>query len=206
MTKALAALGQTFGRLTVISDGRLATCRCVCGTVIVARRSHLRSGNTASCGCRNLELMRQRATTHGMSPSGAQPHPLYATWAQMRHRCTSRWRKDFERYGGRGISVCERWQGREGFVNFLADMGDRPAGTTLERRDNALGYGPENCVWATTEEQQNNKRTNRVIILGGRPVTLSRAARSLNIKVGTLWQRLNRGWSVERAVSTGVRR
>jgi hypothetical protein len=124
----------------------------------------------------------------------------------MRHRCISRWRKDFVRYGGRGISVCERWCGPEGFTNFLADMGERPPGTSLERKDNNLGYMPENCVWASAKQQANNTRRNRIILLGDQKMTMTQAAGLLGIKMGTLWMRVKRGWSIERAISTEIRR
>ena len=92
------------------------------------------------------------AFKHGQSNP---PTPTYTSWRNMLSRCRNRNRSDYVNYGGRGITVCERWLA---FENFLVDMGERPAGTTLDRKDNDRGYDPTNCVWATHKEQTNNRR------------------------------------------------
>ena len=83
--------------------------------------------------------------------------PSWNSWKCMRDRCANPKAKDWPRYGGRGIRVCARWQGRDGFVNFLADMGPRPAGMTLDRIDNDGNYEPSNCRWATPKQQRANQ-------------------------------------------------
>lgn len=100
---------------------------------------------------------------HGHGRQGHQT-PTYNSWHLMKQRCRNKNRHNWFRYGGRGIDYCERW---ESFQNFLHDMGERPHGMTLERKDNSMGYCEENCVWATPKHQQANTRTNRILFVDG---------------------------------------
>lgn len=192
-------IGQRFARLLVVArsadslDGRARwCCRCDCGNEIVTLAQSLLNCRTRSCGCLNLEVATQRSTTHGRSTSRA-----YRVWAEMLQRCTNPKRPHYERYGGRGISVCARWMK---FENFFADMGERPRGLTLERIDNDGNYEPDNCRWATRLEQGQNTRTNRRVVLNGETLSLSELSRRVGIRYTTLRGRLNRGLSIEECV------
>lgn len=156
MPPRLDLTGQRFGRLTVLAlapnrgTKSAWTCRCDCGRERVVMLGNLRSGHSRSCGCLHVE----RQTTHGQSYS-----PTYTTWKMMWQRVKGNGPlDDFERYTLRGIGVCDRWRS---FEAFLADMGERPVGTSLDRINNDRGYEPGNCRWATRKEQSNNCRKRR---------------------------------------------
>ena len=125
------------------------------------------------------------------------------TWTNMIARCTNPRRPDYLYYGGRGITVCARW--RESFSAFLNDMGEKPTGTSLDRIDNARGYEPDNCRWATKYQQMQNTRGTRLITFNGEKMGLSAWARKLGIHVASIQGRLKRGWPIERALSTPAR-
>jgi hypothetical protein len=114
----------------------------------------------------------------------------------MHERCHCPSNKAFPNYGGRGIVVCERWHGKDGFANFLGDMGVRPEGMTLERIDNDGPYSPENCRWATYEEQGRNKRNNRNITSGPRTMCATAWAKELGVEYRALHYFLKAGWSI----------
>lgn len=125
--------------------------------------------------------------------------PEYRVWAEMRRRCRNSKRKDFVNYGGRGITICARW---EDFHAFLSDMGPRPSSTySLDRINNDGDYEPGNCRWVTRLEQNNNKRTSRILEFGGRSLNLAGWGRTLGIPAHILSWRIRNGWSVSRALS-----
>ena len=155
-------VGQRFSRLVVLAEAPGARvmwrCRCDCGKETVVASCNLRGGKTKSCGCLSRDNLSaiaiKRNTVHGHNKVGAQT-PTHKSWAAMMSRCRCETDTNFPSYGGRGISVCDRWQSYE---NFLADMGERPAGRTIDRRNVDGNYEPGNCRWATRSEQQRNKR------------------------------------------------
>lgn len=151
--------GQRFHRLTANqiakdkpSDGKVYwECICDCGEVVIVRAESLKSGNTKSCGCLHKDTVGKLKTTHGLSDTTE-----YFIWQGMWARCTNPNHKSYNNYGGRGITVCERWRL---FENFLEDMGLRPGPEySLDRKENDKGYCKENCRWATGTEQANNRR------------------------------------------------
>lgn len=199
--------GQRFASLVVVAraennaDGRATwLCRCDCGNETTVLGKSLRSGMTRSCGCLRAAVARknkERNTKHGGSKSRT-----YASWSAMRERCLNPAVKEYPRYGGRGITICESWSD---FANFLADMGERPAGKTLDRRDTQGNYTPDNCRWATPMEQGRNRTTNRVIEHKGESRCLAEWAQITGMGFGTLKGRLDLGWPIEKALSTPVR-
>lgn len=130
----------------------------------------------------------------------------WKVWQHMKNRCRNPNAPDFNRYGGRGIKVCERWSGPRGFENFLADMGERPLRTSLDRIDNEGDYSPDNCRWATILEQANNKRNNAHLTVDGITLTIPEWSRRTGINHNTIRTRLAHGWSAEKIMSTPVGR
>ena len=194
-------VGNIYGRLTVYSSAESIgnhaawNCICECGNNSVVTGTHLRSGHTLSCGC----LHKDNLTKHGECGSKE-----YQIWSGMISRCYNQTNKNFSNYGGRGISVCDRW--RESPTNFILDMGKCGDGMSIERNDVNGNYEPSNCRWATDIEQARNKRTNNVIEFNGLKMCLTEWAEKTGINPSTLFNRLTvRGWSIEKSLTHPVR-
>ena len=192
----------TFHRLTVIAFAGYAhymaywTCRCECGSIRDYRASSLRNGDTKSCGCLNQALRSQRKTIHGKSKTAE-----YRIWLHMISRCHKETDKSYQRYGQRGITVCDAW--RHSFPTFLHDLGPRPTlKHSIERIDNNAGYSPENTIWATSDIQVRNTRRNVYLTHQGITLTLGDWAKRAGIKSHTLAARLRLGWSLALALTT----
>lgn len=174
-------------------------CLCDCGNVKIVRSDHLKGGRILSCGCLFVEKMRAIKTTHGKTGSRA-----YRIWRNMITRCTNSniAIDDWNRYGGRGIKVCDRW--KNSFEAFLGDMGEPNQGMSLDRFPDVNGdYEPGNCRWATSKEQCNNKRNNHMVEFNGKTMTIAQWAEETGINHGTILSRIrNFGWSAERALTT----
>lgn len=191
--------GKQFGRLFVLGpippvDGsgrKRWACHCDCGSFMVARSGELRRGDTTSCGCAKKAAL----TTHGQS---IQRTRSYTTWDGMIQRCTNPRNKKYHLYGGRGILVCEPWLT---FEQFFADMGERPEGLTIDRINPDGNYEPSNCRWATAKEQNRNLRTNIMLTHDGETLTIAEWTERTKLGRNTIWGRLQRGWSSERAIT-----
>ena len=171
-------------------------CVCDCGAKTTVFSNNLRRGLTKSCGCLRAEVSAKRMTKHGEYGSKA-----YRSWAHMLGRCNNSNDKKYKDYGGRGISVYRQWFD---FSKFLSDMGPCPKEMSIDRIDNDGNYEPGNCRWATQKTQQNNRRTNRLVSYNGDTLTVSQWAIKLKINYGSLLSRLDRGWSIERALTTKI--
>jgi len=155
-------LGQKYGQLTVIAEAgqdkwgkSQFLCECVCGTTTTVTGNSLRTGHKRSCGCLSVVMRAQELTRHGQSRKDAET-PEHLAWSQMRGRCRNVNNPRYKDYGGRGITICERW---EAFENFFADMGPRPSPKhSIDRINNDGNYEPLNCRWATTLQQAHNQR------------------------------------------------
>ncbi|AFN39083.1 HNH endonuclease [Burkholderia phage BcepMigl] len=186
-------IGKRIGRLTVLAraanDGTQSAwfCACDCGNFVIKNSTYLRRGKLVSCGCayRDSKVGKPFYETHRMSG-----HPLYKTWTAMKQRCENPNARGYDDYGGRGIRVCERWQT---FENFLADMGERPEGMTLDRFPGVNGnYEPGNCRWATKAEQSRNTRVNISITIDGETKVLADWCRQFGVKYTTVYCRITK--------------
>lgn len=155
--------GDKYGRLTIVKEierhitpsgqiKRKVKCICDCGNIIDTQLNRLINGSTTSCGCYNKEIVSMKQTTHGLRNSSE-----YNIWCHMKSRCYNTNVKRYQDWGGRGITVCDRW--KNSFENFIQDMGKRPTSFhSIDRKDNNGNYEPSNCRWATKIEQSQNKR------------------------------------------------
>lgn len=200
--------GLSFNHWTVLKqapqrDGpRMRTyweCQCECGRIKEVNGYTLKAGKTKSCGCKVPECTAATHRTHGKTGT-----PEYKSWIKMKERCFVTTCKAYPDYGGRGITVCERW--KDCFENFLEDMGRRPSKKySIERKDNSRGYSPDNCVWATAKEQARNTRRNVHFEHGGRRMCIRQWEEELGYPPGLIAHRIYNGWSAERAVFTPVK-
>jgi hypothetical protein len=201
MGKLIDETGNVYSSLTVISraenskDGKprwLCRCECLKETIVWAK--DLRGGYTSSCGCRKSERISASKTTHGLSKTRA-----FKAYGHMIERCTNPDNIGWRNYGGRGITICDRWL--IGVENFVEDMGEPEKGMSLDRIDNDLGYSPENCKWASRTEQNRNKRTNRLITFQGETRILAEWSEITGLLPEAIAQRLDRGWPLELALT-----
>jgi hypothetical protein len=199
--KRVIVAGEVFGRLTVLCPAKskgtdsCSRCRCECGKSVVVRNYCLRNGHTRSCGCLNREETGARFRKHGKSGS-----KLYDVWSAMRKRCENPEDPAYDRYGGRGITVCERWKD---FTAFYEDMGDRPSDRhSIERVDNAAGYSKENCRWALAVEQVKNRRNTRRLTIGGETKTIAEWCSAHGANYYVVYRRLRSGWDATAALTT----
>ena len=199
---------QTFFKLKVLRKNPENTkqgtarwdCLCECGNMITVTGGNLRLGCTNSCGCYQSEVARQSIAKlpSNKIENNIRRTPEYKTWKNIKQRCFNENIPCYSRYGGRGIIVDERWV--NSFDNFLEDMGQRPSDQhSIERQNNDGNYEPNNCIWATIEEQANNRSTNTYYVFEGESLTVAQIARETGIPATNLRARLSRGRTIEEA-------
>jgi hypothetical protein len=200
--KSMEDVGRRFGRLTVIGVGspdagraRRLICRCDCGAVKAMQAAGIRQGRSISCGCVRAERVLAAIVTHGRSQS-----LTYKSYKAMLSRCYDPRNASYPSYGACGVTVCARW--RESIAAFIADMGERPSkGHSIDRIDNAKGYEPGNCRWATAIGQQANRSVTKRLTAFGVTLPLAEWVRRSNLPHQTIRQRLRAGMSPEMAVT-----
>lgn len=201
--------GQKFGRWTAIRPtGRKAKngtyywlCKCECGNIGEVSVSNLRSGSSKSCGCIPKERMSKLNYKHG-----GKKERLYLVWIDMRRRCYDDSVYEYMNYGGRGIAVCDEWQDyskfREWALSTGYDAAAKRTACTLDRIDVNGNYCPENCRWADSATQNNNRRNNKKISYGSETHSMAEWNRICNFPKNTIFKRINAGWSPEKAITT----
>ena len=210
MPKALDLTGQKYNRLKVVNfDGvrrdskgrtfRYWKCKCDCGSEVYLTTHALRSGNTKSCGCYNLELLKKRNYLHGMSNSR-----IYTTWKNMKSRCYYPKNAEFKNYGGRGIKICDEWKNDfQVFYEWSIKHGYKEE-LTIDRIDNNGNYQPDNCRWVDMAVQSRNTSRTRYIEFNGKRLTICEWGIEIGGTSTTVLYRIEQGWSVEEAIMTPI--
>lgn len=207
MSKVIDLTGRTFHRLTVIRHHSVVNrtykweCLCECGTTTVVDGSKLKNGHTKSCGCLLKEFCakpKPYKQTHNLSNTRT-----YRIWQGMMARCYKLHNHAYQNYGGRGITVCERWHS---VTNFVADMGEAPECATIERVNNNAGYSPDNCKWASPKEQVSNRRVTFKVTWNGETRPLTEWADIYGFKYHALYNRIVvHKWPLSRAFNQPYR-
>ena len=210
MARVIDLTGQKIGKLTVLQrventkQGQTRwLCQCDCGEQTIVHGQNLRYGKTQSCGCNRRIAPVIAHTTHG-----GRHTRIYKKWVAIKSRCYNEKATGYKYYGGRGITMCDRW--RDSFEAFYEDVSTLPhfeeEGYSLDRVNNDGNYEPNNVRWASVEEQQNNKRSNHLLTYGEQTQTIAQWAKEIGCDQRTLCNRLWRGWSVEKALFTPITR
>ena len=197
---------KRFRKLLVIKEivhkrkngGRLWLCQCDCGSLVERTTGELNAMRRCSCGCR-------RSNSNGGWSRGKRTR-LYITWCNMIDRCYNTNSANYKNYGGRGINLCDEWRGDfERFANWALNNGYTDS-LTIDRIDVNGNYEPSNCRWATPKQQSRNKRNNHLLTFNGYTCPITEWSEKLGIKNTTIHERLRRGWSIEKTLSTPIRR
>lgn len=212
--RAEEIIGTRCGRLKVTElaykdEGKhclMWLCKCDCGGSVILPTTVILRKRTLSCGCLQRDIIAEHGREYGRLGTKSvsrdfayegllREHPNYGCWQSMLRRCDTPNAKNYHRYGGRGIKVCDRWlKENHGFENFVADMGIRPSDKhSLDRIDANGDYCPENCRWATMKEQENNKRNNIRVVLDGKSITITQLCEIIAINRNCIYKLLKRG-------------
>ena len=208
MSKINNLVGKRFGKLKVIKyngsnkNGRaLWLCKCDCGNTKVIVGNSLINKATISCGCYNKEAARKRRIKHDLSYS-----KLYKVWSGMKTRCYNKNFIYYCNYGGRGIIICDEWLNDFAtFYNWAIANGYKDH-LTIDRLDVNGNYEPSNCRWATRKEQNNNMTKNIIIKYNGEEKTISQWSTEFNLNRTALYYRIKRGWDIEKALTTPIKK
>lgn len=189
--------GKTFARLTVLGyvGKRYWFCQCVCKNIVKVASYYLKDGQVKSCGCLVSEVIKKLHTTHGKTRT-----KVYRAWAHIKTRCFNKNSPSYKDYGGRGITMCERW--KTSFENFYADMGEPPTPKhQIDRKNNNGHYEPSNCHWTTCRQNNNNRRSNKKFTYNGQTKTYAQWCRVFNITQQQFYdRRVRRGQSIKQAL------
>lgn len=204
----MAKTGDKYGRWTLIHPDEKTDkkwiCKCDCGTLKSVWLSNITSGKTKSCGCYGREALSLRDYKHG----GAKER-LYHVWCNMRRRCYDPKNNRYQNYGGKGVKVCDEWQDYATFREWAYSTGYDDKATygkcTIERIDVDGNYEPSNCTWKTIKEQCYNRTSNRYLSFNGKTQTITEWEKELHLPKDRIGDRLRKGWSIERALSTPLR-
>lgn len=197
---------QKIGRLTLIKKipacrGANWECLCDCGNCLIVKEYQLKNGIIKSCGCLKEEYAQKGNVVHGFNKTRIQE-----IYHSMKMRCYNNKHIHYKNYGGRGITICDEWLGKDGLKNFgnWALNNGYADNLSIDRIDNNQNYCPQNCKWSTSFEQQNNTRYNYKIEYNGETLSLSQTARKYNLTVSTLWNRLKKWKDVKKAIETPI--
>lgn len=199
MGKFIDLTGKRFGRLTVIKYLCQSKwlCKCDCGNEKIVKSGNLKNGHVKSCGCLNKEISRNKMITHGYSSTR-----IYKIYIGIKKRCYNKNYSQFYLYGGRGITICDEW--KDSFIyfyNWAINNGYKDS-LTIDRIDNNGNYEPKNCRWITQKQQNRNTRHNRLITYNNETHCISEWAEIKNLTYSSLQHRLNRNWTIEKALNT----
>lgn len=200
-------IGDKIGRLTVIEYGgykqyakrieNLWKCKCECGNEKIVSETTLKRNANASCGCYKREKVSKSLMKHSFTK-----HPLYKIWRGIKTRCFNSNSKSYERYGGRGITMCNEWSNNAAsFCQWSLDNGYKK-GLSIDRIDNDGNYEPNNCRWVDKFVQANNKRNNHKVLYNGEIYSLNELERLTGLDHRLIGNRLERGWDIEKIIST----
>lgn len=194
-------------------NGRtLWRCACDCGKETIVGYSSLLSGGTRSCGClekENLAFIQKNSANRVSAskdfPGSLNKHPLYGTWSSMLTRCYNQNSISYRNYGGRGIKVCDRWlPDNMGFQHFVDDVGERPSSNhTIDRIDVNGDYSPDNCRWATVDQQSNNRRDSVIVYYNGNRVPLTHVCTALGLNYSRVSHQIQKGFDINAIVEHG---
>jgi hypothetical protein len=201
MSKLIDLTNQKFNKLLVIkylgrkNNHSAYECKCDCGNIIIAISNNLKRNHTKSCGCYNIEKIKERSTTHNL-----RMHPLYISWCGMKNRCYNKKHNRYKNYGGKGIIVCDEWI--SDFYSFYKwGIGKGwENGKSIDRIDNSKNYSPDNCKFSTPKEQCRNRTCNVKLTINGETKILIEWAEFYNINYGTFLSRFKKGWAVNELI------